>query len=250
MLSSLTFPQKIVLLLSGCLFLSGGAFGYLSWQKEKAASEIKGQADAVSQQVTRLQQKIQQKVETPDWKKLGRAIPKDWEMPLFFADLTLAAKDSQVTLVSVTPAITKDEPTDKKSETSTQNGSANNSKQGNKKETALASPPPELAGIQSLEITVSAEGKPEDLIQFLDRLQQMQRLIWINEYNVCFCKDRAAGGSNSGGTKQSSGKGAMPKLDLKLSLYSHSPWNNDEANTIEWPLPIEPAGNERAFGRP
>ncbi|MFC4767989.1 hypothetical protein [Effusibacillus consociatus] len=235
MYSSFTFPQKILLLISVVLLLSGGAFWYLSWQKERIATEVQARADAVTVQMNLLQKQAAQKVNPPDLVKLGRAIPTEWEIGWFFADLTTAAKQSQVTLVQVAPG----QPVEKQP---AKNGTAANppAKQGSSGEADLSSPPPELSGVFALEVALTAQGDPVDLLSFVDQLQRMPRFVWIKEYNLTFEKKGGA----------SAGTGSIAALTLKLTIYSRAPWDSKPAASVEWPFPVLPAGNDHAFGNP
>lgn len=238
MLSSWTVPQKIMLSVSGVLLLSGGAFWYISQKQEKMAVEVRTQADAAIQRVNSLQQKAAQQVHPADLAKMGRAIPNDWEMGLFLADLVTAAKEKNVTLVNVSPqAKTNQAPSNSSAGQPNHNQP---SKQGEKTEADFSSPPPELPGVTSLEVALSAKGGAVNLLSFVDRLQQMPRLVWINEYKLNF--------NAKGAARQTGARFPASQLDLKLTIYSHAPWDARAAAAVEWPFPIRPAGKEDAFG--
>ncbi|WP_018131346.1 hypothetical protein [Effusibacillus pohliae] len=279
MFSTFTLLQKIALSLSAVLLLSGSLLGYAAWQKAKEAAAADTEADAVAQQVQRLRQKVVQQVNPPDLLKLGRAIPNDWEMALFLADLTNTAKANKVVVTSLTPSgpqadqLTKNggsakadgsqakggtaaEPKQDKQGSSSaggtpaqlrgqqvgqQTGQQQHAQLGSQGAAVGTSPPPELVGISSLEISLKAEGNPTDLVAFVDRLQQMPRFLWINDYNLDFSSTTA--GSPGTGPK-------LAHLQLKLTIYSRAPWDAKAAASVEWPFSIAPAGNGNAFGAP
>lgn len=240
MYSTLTFPQKIAFLISMLLLLSGSTLWYVSSEKAQEAEQVKAQADSVSQQVNRLLQQVKRQVEPTDLAKLGRRIPTEWEMPLFIADLTMAAKDSQVTLVRVVPGNPDDQQSNNNGQSNSHSSTQQPGQPNDGNSVNFTSPPPELASVHSLEVSLTAEGEADKLVQFADRLQQMPRLVWVNDYSLCDC--------NEGSTSTTSSSPPW-KLDLKLTLYAHAPWDAKSVGSVKLPFAIPPANNEQAFGR-
>lgn len=280
--------HKTLLLASAGLLVTSAVLGYGAVQSRSAAREAAGRAENTMAQVQSLERQVAKPVPAPDLSAVGRAIPNEWEMARFFADLAVAAKTRRVTVVSVTPAQPPEDrgaytpptsrpgpgesapkppaqaapaaggtgpasgpaaqssgsgaggqggqgPSPGQSPASGQGPGQGNNPGGGTPKSGGAAPPPAIPGLYTLELSIEAEGSGPDLLAFLDELQAMPRFVWINEYTLDFPKEPQSP--------------APSKLNVKLTLYSHAPWDAKAANETPWPFPMEPAGNPEAFGR-
>ncbi|MDI3257083.1 MAG: hypothetical protein QJR01_05080 [Kyrpidia sp.] len=94
---------KTLLLASTGFVVTGAILGYGAIQSRGAAREATARAENASAQVQSLERQVAKPVPPPDLSTVGRAIPNEWEMARFFADLAVAARTRGVSVVSVTP---------------------------------------------------------------------------------------------------------------------------------------------------
>ncbi|MDI3257655.1 MAG: hypothetical protein QJR01_08020 [Kyrpidia sp.] len=95
--------HKTLLLASAGLVVTGAVLGYAAFQSRGAAREATARAENTTAQVQSLERQVAKPVPPPDLSTVGRAIPNEWEMARFFADLAVAARTRGVSVVSVTP---------------------------------------------------------------------------------------------------------------------------------------------------
>jgi Tfp pilus assembly protein PilO len=249
--------HKVWLTICILLLLSGGSLGYLQNQAAKQAEEIRREADAADQRVSQLQQRTSKPLKTYNLESLQRAIPEQWEMPRFFADLTIAAEETGVTIASVEPSEYQETGTGNQGGKPTGNASGNptakpnrtspgpqNGKQtqvqgapiqglpgqpqtvspgglkGDKTPPAEVQPPAELKDVYSLTLTISVLGKENALLAFLDRLQHLPRLVWVNDYEWNLNDPKSP-------------------LKLDVNIYSHAPWDATGKDSTDWPFPLQ-----------
>jgi Tfp pilus assembly protein PilO len=252
-----TKSHKIWLTFSILFLLSGGSLGYLQYQAANQAEEIRREADAADQRVMQLQQRTSKPLKTFNLESLQRAIPEQWEMPRFFADLTVAAEETGVTIASVEPSeyqetgagdhVGKPSGNPAGNQTAKQNGNSQNPQNGkltqalgkaiqslpgqpqnvspggpkeDKTPPAEVLPPAELKDLHSLTLTISVQGNENSLFAFLDRLQHLPRLVWVNDYEW-----------NLNDTNN--------PLKIDVTIYSHAPWDDKGKESTEWPFPIQ-----------
>lgn len=279
MIQTFTRFHKLLMLLSLILLLASAALGYVANRSAQEAQTVHSSAEQRVQQLNQAKDKLSKPMKAPDAAALNRAIPLNWDMDRFLADLTLAAEATGITLDSVAPA-SYDEPlTDNKnqgkalsSDTSTGISSSSSGASSSMGGTAMGSasgggtaenvtttnmaantssasgsstagsaassgnaqkvadetaPPVSLKGIYALTLTVAAEGKEAQLVNFLDRLQQMPRFVWINSYEL---------NVNAGQAGGTGGQPVADKITVKLTLYSHAPWSEKESASLGWPF--------------
>jgi Tfp pilus assembly protein PilO len=252
-----TKSHKIWLTISILFLLSGGSLGYLQNQAAKQAEEIRREADAADQRVMQLQQRTSKPLKTFDLESLQRAIPEQWEMPRFFADLTMAAEETGVTITSVEPSEYQETGAGNQAgkpsgipagnQTTKPNGNSQilqNGKQTQAQGKAIQGltgqpqtespggpkedktpptevlPPTELKDLHSLTLTISVLGRENALLAFLDRLQHLPRLVWVNDYEWDL-------------------NDLKSPLKIDVTIYSHAPWDGKGKESTDWPFPIQ-----------
>lgn len=255
MLKTFSLYHKIALLLSAVFLVTGIALWFVLWQKETTVTGVENQLDASNRQIQQLQRQISKKVTTADEAVMSRSIPKEWEISLFFADLTMAAKDSKVVIRDVSPVKPSDKsqtaatnsitsflldktiPAGEASQQSTDSTQSFGS--GQTQQTGVGTtPPPELKGVTSIDFSIEAEGEANQLLIFLDRLHNMPRLAWVKSFDLKMGNQGAANGNSP-----------MAKVTVDITVYAQSPWDDKVSDKVQWPFPIQSAGNDKAFGR-
>lgn len=100
---SLTPFHRWLLLISAGLAVTGGVLAYTSSSAAQAARAAAARLQDAQNQMQLLQRKLSRPVPAPDLTLPARAIPNNWEMARFFADLTTAANTWSIHIASVTP---------------------------------------------------------------------------------------------------------------------------------------------------
>lgn len=272
MLKTFSLYHKIALLLSAVFLVTGMALWFVLWQKETTVTGVENQLDASNRQMQQLQRQNSKKVTTEDEAAMSRSIPKEWEISLFFADLTMAAKDSKVVIRDMSPVKPSDKsqtaatnpissfllnkiiPAGEASQQSTDSAQSFGSGQTQQTGTGQilpagngqtqpagnvqTTPPAELKGVTSIDFSIEAEGEANQLLIFLDRLHNMPRLAWVKSFDL-----------KMGNQGTVNGNSPLAKVTVNITVYAQSPWNDKVSDTVQWPFPIQSAGNDKAFGR-
>ncbi|OUM87216.1 MAG: hypothetical protein BAA01_09105 [Bacillus thermozeamaize] len=269
-MKSMTQSEKWLLVVIFVLLVLGCVTGYFAWQASSRLADVRMQASDASRQVEMMEARLAKAVSPPDLATMNRAIPADWEMPRFFADVTLLANAYDLQIHAVTPgepiqpeprqesqssaadgkgAADEAEGADKtdggeetdgaeKAEKTDGGGDAADEHAGGK--AFSPEPPASLSGVYTLPLTLQVKGNITEVLAFIDELQHLPRLVWVTGFEL-LVEDE----------EQDAGKMFQKPIDLKinLNLYSHAPW--DVAGyTEDWPFDIQPADNEEAFDAP
>lgn len=269
-MKSMTRSEKWTLAITLFWAVFGCIIGYFAWQARNELADIRMQASDATQQVKMMEARLSKTLTSPDLKKMNQAIPPDWQLPRFFADVTLLANEHKVQIHSLTPGeLIRPEPTeesqnasdgeeslpasereagqtagsDKEQDSNVDLGDdevAENNNEANPEESLGPLPPKSLTGVYTLPVMLEVKGNITEVLAFIDELQQLPRLVWVTGFELLM---------EEPDQKDYQINQKPIDLQINLNLYSHAPWAAVEY-VEEWPFEIRPAENEEAFDTP
>lgn len=102
-MKSMTRSEKWVLVMILLLAVLGCIIGYFAWQTSNELADVRMQASDATRQVEMMEARLAKEITPPDLTKMNLAIPPDWQMHRFFADVTMLANEYEIQIHSLTP---------------------------------------------------------------------------------------------------------------------------------------------------
>jgi len=246
--------EKWMIVIVLTLFAISLVIGYFSMKARYQLVDVRIQASDATQQMEMMEARLAKPITPPDLTKMNQAIPPDWQLPRFFADVTLLANEYEIQIHFLTPGDPiQPEPSEEEQNADQAQNSPDASNgeesmtasereadqtEGNEasqEESISPKPPKSLPGVYTLPLILEVKGNITEVLAFIDELQRLPRLVWVTGFEL-LVED----------PDENRLYQKPINLRINLNLYSRAPWNAVEY-AEEWPFDIQPAKNEEAF---
>lgn len=251
-MKSMTRAQKWMLVVNLLLIVLIGVAGYYTWNAKTILADVRSEASYATQQLERIEAQLAKAIVPPDLAELNQAIPVDWQIARFFADLTMLSNEYEIQIFSVSPGEpiqpaatpSTDDALDGQEDMTEESEGEGDTSDGTETVAVAESPssysqtpPSSLPNVYTLPLSIELKGNITEVLSFMDRLQQLQRLVWVTGFELLALDP-----------EQDIGLIYETPMDLRIHLYIYSkgPWDPVELQE-KWPFDIQPAHNKESF---